>query len=446
MKRDDPTEAELPDDEAQMERALRVWSAEPVPAEDIDAAEARRARLVPALAGAIREAGARRERDAARRRALGAVALAAAVALGGVGAWRWLSPAGSTSTSGAQLAAAPSHGSGAGEAPPRSEPSAAASADPVRGAADHARVATLRATAGDVVVKHAGRSSVASAGAEVALEAGDEVATSPDARALVQLESGAVVEAWSASSVKLFPPSAPAAPGAQAEPGERVALGAGRISVTVPVLEPGRSFRVLAPSAEVVVHGTAFDVAVTGDAAAAEPLVTSVSVTEGLVSVRHTGDEIFVRPGERWLSSAPDATSATASADEPPARAAAPRAPAKPAPLGAAPAPANAREAASQLADQNRMFQAAMAAKRRGDDRAVVQTLDLLLARYPSSPLAQEARVERMRALGRLGDHAGAARDARRYLVEHRDGFARDEAKDVALDPAASASAPPKRP
>jgi hypothetical protein len=74
-----------------------------------------------------------------------------------------------------------------------------------------------------------------------------------------------------------------------------------------------------------------------------------------------------------------------------------------------------------------------MQAKQRGDDDRVVRELDVLMQRYSDSPLAPDARVERFRALKRLGRTAEAARSARRYLAEQPDGFAREEARDVAL-------------
>lgn len=168
--------------------------------------------------------------------------------------------------------------------------------------------------------------------------------------------------------------------------------------------------------------------------------MTNVQVTEGRVSVLHAGAEITLTRGETWTPSpavpeppapSPPATGSSASAARanPPAAATAAGTASHPVPP-------------SSLADENRLFQAAMDAKRRGDDRAVVATLDQFLSRYPASPLAANARVERFRALKRLGDSSGAAREARRYLAENPDGFARDEARDTVLAPAPSATRP----
>jgi hypothetical protein len=57
---------------------------------------------------------------------------------------------------------------------------------------------------------------------------------------------------------------------------------------------------------------------------------------------------------------------------------------------------------ASELAEQNRLFLSAMSARRQGNDAETVRDCDELLARYPSSPLAPEARAERASAAARL--------------------------------------------
>jgi outer membrane protein assembly factor BamD (BamD/ComL family) len=85
-----------------------------------------------------------------------------------------------------------------------------------------------------------------------------------------------------------------------------------------------------------------------------------------------------------------------------------------------------------ELAAQNRLFADAMKARARGDLGGAVRLLDRLLRRYPGSVLAEDARVERFRALARLGDHRGAAAAARAYLLAYPGGFAHDEARELA--------------
>ena len=79
------------------------------------------------------------------------------------------------------------------------------------------------------------------------------------------------------------------------------------------------------------------------------------------------------------------------------------------------------------------MFQQALEARNRGDDRAAVDLFAALLSKFPAAKLTEEARIERMRALSRLGDASKAAAEARRYLARHASGFAREEARSTAL-------------
>ncbi len=95
-----------------------------------------------------------------------------------------------------------------------------------------------------------------------------------------------------------------------------------------------------------------------------------------------------------------------------------------------------ARSASSEtstLSEQNRLLASALDARRRNDDAKAIVFLNELLRKYPSSPLAQEARVERLRCLERLGQRGAAADEARRYLTDYPDGFAREEAKGQVL-------------
>jgi hypothetical protein len=87
----------------------------------------------------------------------------------------------------------------------------------------------------------------------------------------------------------------------------------------------------------------------------------------------------------------------------------------------------------STLADQNALLQTALDARRRNDDAAAIASLDKLIAKYPGSPLIQDARVERMRAYERSGRHAEAVAEAGRYLADFPSGSARDEAKALVI-------------
>jgi len=53
------------------------------------------------------------------------------------------------------------------------------------------------------------------------------------------------------------------------------------------------------------------------------------------------------------------------------------------------------------LDEENRLFQAGLAAERVGDFRSATQSLEQLLSAYPASPLAADARL----ALSRVKSH-----------------------------------------
>ncbi|KYF86241.1 hypothetical protein BE20_29740, partial [Sorangium cellulosum] len=93
-------------------------------------------------------------------------------------------------------------------------------------------------------------------------------------------------------------------------------------------------------------------------------------------------------------------------------------------------APRDAREAPARasLTAENALLQSAMAARRGGQPGRAIERLDLLLGRYPDSPLAEIARVERLRAIEMLGDKQRTAAEARRYLKDYPQGFGREEA------------------
>lgn len=222
-------------------------------------------------------------------------------------------------------------------------------------------------------------------------------------------------------------------------------LRAGSIELHVAKLGTGERFIVRTADSEVEVRGTRFRVDV-GEPCAGT--TTRVGVTEGVVVVRHGGAEARVTANESWppgcatstkLASplptvAPTAPTAPMAVVEPasppvvsPMRSVA--TPSKP-----AVAPAPPPMSSSDLAEQNRLYAEAMAAKRRGDTPSAVRALDRLSAAYPHGPLAESASVERMRLLA-SSDPSRAADAARAYLARHPKGYAREEARRLAGAP-----------
>lgn len=278
-------------------------------------------------------------------------------------------------------------------------------------------VASLRTSSSPVMLSQGGKTEVATPNSVRALGLGDGVSTLADSHAEISLASGAEVSIRPSTRIELAEADARA---------EVVFVALGEIAVRVPRLGPERSFSVKTPDARLVVHGTQFVVRVE---AVASGTFTRVEVTEGKVSVERGAERAMLERGDAWpsqkLTSAkpakPDAPKNVSATTETPASKPSSR-------LAKAPTP-------SDLAEQNRLFAAATSARRRGDDRAAVSALTQLINRYPKSVLVPEARVERFRALKRLGRDAEAEGEARKYLVEQRDGAARDEARGVALEP-----------
>ncbi len=364
-----------------------------IPMEEHDVVEERRARVVSHIARTIRTTSETRVRARRRTRVFGALAAAAAVLVLVLGVARL-----SSTTAPTDVAAS------------------------VHGVED------------GVVVSHAGSSAVVGAGIEQRLGSGDELSTLAKAEAKLELDSGAVVQL--AKSTHLTLQHVGSRP-------EVIHLALGRVFVHVPHLGPTGRFVVTTPDAEVTVHGTAFSVEVTSAG-------TRVVVSEGEVGVRHGKDVAVLHPGDSWTSTSGTAAKAdleaapasTAAAPEPPAELAKTPKP-KPPPSKPASKPAQVAAAGGSAADQqqkqtdlpeqNRLFSAAVAARKSGDDARALSLLDQLLSRYPNGLLAPEARVERFRCLSSMGKKNEAAKEARRYLLEHGDGAARDEARAVAI-------------
>jgi outer membrane protein assembly factor BamD (BamD/ComL family) len=72
-----------------------------------------------------------------------------------------------------------------------------------------------------------------------------------------------------------------------------------------------------------------------------------------------------------------------------------------------------------------------MSAKGRGDSRTAIDALGRLLDRYPASPFAESAALERIKLLAAI-DRARAADEAREYLRRYPSGFGRADVEALA--------------
>jgi len=176
-------------------------------------------------------------------------------------------------------------------------------------------------------------------------------------------------------------------------------------------------FVVRTSDTEVEVRGTVFTVAVVPPEERCGATPTRVVVRVGIVVVRHDGAEQKLLAGDSW----PRCESAGATA---PTIASAP-APTPCATIAPKPLPA------TDLAAQNDTFAEAMAKKRGGDREGAMATFDRLLAKWPASPLAENAAAERMR----LASGPRAVTYAKAYLARFPNGFAAKEARTIAGAP-----------
>jgi hypothetical protein len=146
---------------------------------------------------------------------------------------------------------------------------------------------------------------------------------------------------------------------------------------------------------------------------------TRVHVDSGTVQVHRTGGSEKLRAGESWRHGSKDAESRAATTGDHGA---------EDNDTSAAPDPPSEQDS---LGDQNRMFEAALLAKRRGLDSLALRQLEQLLGSYPRGALSEQARVERFRILHRTGNVEGARSAARAYLSAYPAGFARAEAESI---------------
>lgn len=189
---------------------------------------------------------------------------------------------------------------------------------------------------------------------------------------------------------------------------ERMRLERGLVHVTAGKQAAGQRFTLSTPEATVVVRGTEFVVESREHAGA---LRTCVKVAEGLVSVYAAGKTSWINAGGQWgcerapfkepiAAGAPSPHLAPEGAAPPPTPEPAPRAPRLPAEArkptsDAATLPsAEPRVLDQSLIEQNRLMQKALLHQRQREWRDAERAYEELLARYPSSPLAPEARAQ----------------------------------------------------
>jgi len=240
----------------------------------------------------------------------------------------------------------------------------------------------IRSVRGEVThIQGAARSAV-SPGTVSPIDAQGELTTAAASEAFVHTPDGLEVQVFENSRMGLSDLRG-------SQPALALHLTRGAIRCRVPHLAEGRRFSVITPDATVVVHGTTFRVTLEGPTGA---MKTCVRVEEGVVGVVGTGGETRLEASQSWGCDEPtaDVKNAPSELGTPASRRE------RRAPSGSSVDPAHSDSTHSErgtLDEENRLFQAGLAAERAGEARRAATSFDLLLSRYPQSPLANEARA-----------------------------------------------------
>jgi ferric-dicitrate binding protein FerR (iron transport regulator) len=286
---------------------------------------------------------------------------------------------------------------------------------------------------GAVVHTDAGARPLASPGS---VRAGQRIETPAEGGAKLQLSTGTAMNLAGTTSLRVESQGAT----------ERFSLLRGELSAHVAKLRLGQRFIIGTPDAEVEVRGTRFTVKVLAKPeACGSGSRTRLDVSEGVVELRSASLVVSIHAGQHWPS---DCTAAALPSSAPALAPSRPSHAARAANAeqlsvldhdGAARPPANPTatavvERTSALTQQNDLFAEGVAKRRQGDVSGALRAFDELMARFPGSPLAQNAAVERMRLLAAERDPR-AALEARRYLARYPHGFALEEARKLAETP-----------
>ncbi|MEO6602412.1 MAG: FecR domain-containing protein [Polyangiaceae bacterium] len=277
------------------------------------------------------------------------------------------------------------------------------------------------------------------------LEPGQRIETPPEGGASLRLSTGTAMDLSGRTAFRVDGQGVI----------ERFSLQQGELKAHVAKLAPGHRFIIATPDTEIEVRGTRFRLRVLdGAEACGAGSRTRLEVSEGLVEVRSAGSVAKIPAGAHWpadctirnaVSNAPSVARETASA---------PPSPLVPADVGAAvggnvtlpaigtkrrtPGPlmpaAAAPAGASSLSDQNDLFAEGVALRRQGDAFGAIRAYAEFMRRFPNSPLSENALAERMRLLTSKQDPRSSA-EAERYLARYPNGFAAQEARQIAARP-----------
>lgn len=265
------------------------------------------------------------------------------------------------------------------------------------------------------------------------LNAGGRIATAPGGGALLQFSTGTRLELEGLTTVTLQSQDAL----------QRFALAQGALQARVTPLAPGERFVIDTPDAQVEVRGTEFHLQMLrASLPCGDGSRTRLDVTEGVVEVRSSRTLARVAAGRHWPSDCEEpASDAVPAASDAAGRQQGRRGSSVSATrsemsdAGSKPLRIRHRRSSrSLIAEQNAIFQRGVEAQRRGNIEQALTAYGELVERFPSSPLAENAAVARMRLCVDV-DATRARREAASYLERYPRGFARLEAQRIAEKP-----------
>jgi hypothetical protein len=311
------------------------------------------------------------------------------------------------------------------------------------------RLERVRSASISIDASPAGRGAALSSGSQAQpmlqraeLEPGQRIDTPAEGGASLRLSTGTAMDLSGRTSFRVESQGAL----------EHFSLQHGELAAHVAKLAVGQRFIISTPDAEVEVRGTRFRLRVidSGEACGGGSR-TRLEVSEGLVEVRSAGTVSKVAAGTYW----PADCSTDGQTDAAP-RAAATRTPSPVEQVAASHAGSQAltrsgtvtsqhppstiasasvpSDVASLLGEQNDLFAQGVALRRQGDSNGALRAFSEFGARFPSSPLAENALVERMRLLASRRSPA-AHDEAVRYLARYPNGFAAQEARQISARP-----------
>jgi hypothetical protein len=347
----------------------RLWSTPVVPVEDPERSAAREEKTTVVIAKAIRRAAEDKRKSRRRRRVAGALLAAAAIML--VVGFALRGSTGPTSVADA------------------SRPTVAAE---------------VRAVEGRLEIVRGGKPTSLERGHARALATGDVIVSPAEAFGTLSLSRTPRLDVASSTRVVLDDVR---------DPASRLRVDQGHIGVRVDGVHDGVPKLVVdTPDASIVVVGTVFTVDVSARDAAGEGF-TLVAVMRGTVAVMRDGVEVArVVAGQTWSSRTEDESKVRSVAAPAPETAAERlEAPRRTAGRSAPPREGEFEgrpPLVGTLGVENALYQQAIDARNSGEDATMIRHLNELLARFPESPLAEQARAQRERAEERLGSRPPA--------------------------------------